>query len=106
MYSFVYSNNIKYRLFRHIVFWVAWISYFITIYVLRSGSYSIGLRAFLLYTVLETLILMSVDIVFCYTVMYFLVPRYLIKGKYILFFLFLIVFILVRKNQNYVDHLQ
>ena len=38
---------------------------------------------------------MSIDIVFCYTVMYFLVPRYLIKGKYILFFLFLIIFILI-----------
>lgn len=95
MYSFVYSNNIKYRLFRHIVFWVAWVSYFITIYVLRPGSYSIGFKSFLLYTILETLIVMSVDIVFCYTVMYFLVPRYLIKGKYILFFLFLVVFILL-----------
>jgi LytS/YehU family sensor histidine kinase len=95
MYSFVYSNNIKFRLFRHIIFWVAWISYFITIYVLRPGSYSIGFRPFLSYTILETLIVMSVDIVFCYTVMYFLVPRYLIKGKYILFFLFLVIFILL-----------
>lgn len=50
---------------------------------------------FLGYTILETLIVMSIDIVFCYTVMYFLVPKYLIKGKYILFFLLLIVFILL-----------
>lgn len=95
MYSFVYSNNIKYRLFRHIVFWVAWISYFITLYVLRPGVYYIGFRSFLSYTILETLIVMSIDIVFCYTVMYFLVPRYLIRGKYILFFFLLIVFILL-----------
>ncbi len=95
MYSFVYSNNIKYRLFRHIVFWVAWISYFITLYVLRPGAYSIGFRSFFFYTLFETLILISIDIVFCYSVMYFLVPRYLIKGKYILFFLLLVVFILL-----------
>lgn len=95
MYSFVYSNNIRYRLFRHIAFWVAWFSYFITIYVLRPGVYSIGFRPFLAYTVLETFILMSIDIIFCYSVMYFLVPRYLIKGKYILFFLLLGVFMLI-----------
>jgi Histidine kinase len=95
MYSFVYSNNIKYRLSRHIVFWLAWISYFITIYVLRPGAYSIGFSSFLAYTILETFVVMSIDIIFCYTVMYFLVPRYLIKGRYFLFVLLLVVFILL-----------
>jgi len=95
MYSFVYSNNSKYRLSRHIVFWLAWISYFITIYVLRPGAYSIGFSSFLAYTILETFVVMSIDIIFCYTVMYFLVPKYLIKGKYLLFVLLLVIFILL-----------
>ena len=95
MYSFVYSNNIKYRLSRHIAFWLAWISYFITIYVLRPGAYSIGFSSFLAYTILETFVVMSIDIIFCYTVMYFLVPKYLIKGKYFLFVLLLVIFILL-----------
>ena len=101
MYSFVYSNNIKYRLFRHIAFWVAWIGYFITIYTLREGSSYIGFTSFLAYTILETLILMSVDIVFCYSVMYLLVPRYLISGKYLLFFFFLIIFSLLDASVSY-----
>ncbi len=95
MYSFIYSNNIKYRLLRHTVFWLAWISYFITLYVLRPVSYSIGFGSYLSYTIIETLMMMSVDIVFCYMVMYFLVPRYLMKGKYIMFFLLLVIFILL-----------
>ncbi len=95
MYSFVYSNNMKYRLFRHIAFWIAWITYFITLYALRPGTSHIGFRSFLFYTIFETLITISIDIVFCYSVMYFLVPKYLIKGKYILFFLLLVIFILL-----------
>lgn len=38
---------------------------------------------------------MSVDIVFCYSVMYMLVPRYLLKGKYLVFFFFVILFMLI-----------
>lgn len=95
MYSFIYSNNIKYRLYRHIAFWLSWLVYFITIYSLRPGSSLIGYFPFLRYTILETIILVSVDIVFCYCVMYLLVPKYLIKGKYFLFFLFAIAFALL-----------
>lgn len=95
MYSFVYSNNIRYRLCRHFAFWIAWFSYFIIIHSLRPGSSMIGYGSFLLYTIFEMLILMSVDILFCYTVVYLLVPRYLIRGRYILFFFFLAIFILL-----------
>jgi LytS/YehU family sensor histidine kinase len=44
---------------------------------------------------------MSVDVIFCYTVVYLLVPRYLIKGRYILFFLFLLVFMLLDASVSY-----
>ena len=40
-------------------------------------------------------ILMSVDIVFCYAVIYLLVPRYLIKGRYILFAVLLVIFMML-----------
>ncbi len=105
MYSFVYSNNIKYRLLRHTAFWLAWIGYFITIYTMRGGSDYIGFRSFVSYTAIETLITMSIDIVFCYSVMYLLVPRYLIRGKYILFFLFMVVFILIDASVSYFYYL-
>jgi len=95
MYSFVFSNNIKFRLLRHVAFWLSWFIYFITIYSLRPGSSFIGYNTFLQYTIIEMAILMSVDIVFCYSVVYLLVPRYLIKGRYILFFLLLMIFMVI-----------
>lgn len=101
MYSFVYSNNIRYRLYRHIAFWIAWFSYFITIYSLRPGSSYIGMQSFICYTIVEMLILMSADVIFCYAVVYLLVPRYLIKGRYILFFFFLLVFLLLDVSVSY-----
>jgi sensor histidine kinase YesM len=95
MYSFVFSNNIKYRLLRHVTYWLSWFIYFITIYSLRPGSSFIGYGSFLRYTIIEMLILMSVDIVFCYGVVYLLVPKYLLKGRYIFFILSVAVFMLL-----------
>ena len=95
MYSFVFSNNIKFRLLRHVAFWLSWFTYFITIYSLRPGSSIIGFGSFLQYTIAEMFILMSVDIVFCYAVIYLLVPRYLIKGRYILFLVLLVIFMML-----------
>jgi hypothetical protein len=80
---------------RHIAFWLTWILYFVVIYSMRSGSSYIGFNAFLGYTVLEMLVLLSVDIIFCYSVLYLLLPRFLLKEKYILFFLFLSLFLLL-----------
>jgi hypothetical protein len=105
MYSFVYSNNIKFRLYRHLTFWIIWFTYFITIYSLRPGSSYIGYNSFLRYTIAETLILMSVDVLFCYSVVYLLLPRYLLKGRYILFFLFIAVFIFLDASVSYFFYL-
>ncbi|MFT3681485.1 MAG: histidine kinase [Ferruginibacter sp.] len=95
MYSFIYSNNIKYRLYRHFAFWLSWFAYFLTIYSLRPASATIGYFPFLSYTTIELAVVLSTDIIFCYCVMYLLVPRYLLKGKYLLFILLVIVFALL-----------
>ncbi len=95
MHSFVYSNNTRYRFFRHIVFWVGWLAYFMFIYGSRSGSKSIGAASFIQYTFFELLILLSVDVIFCYSVLYFLIPRILLRKKYLSFFLYLSLFLLL-----------
>lgn len=94
-YKFIYSNNYGYRLLRHAAFWLAWISYFIIIDSTRSGAKVIGQGPFILYTLIETIIFLSVDIAFCYAVLYLLLPKYLLQGKYALFFILLGLFILL-----------
>lgn len=95
MHSFVYSNNPRYRLFRHFIFWFCWIAYFMFIYSSRSGSKLIGFTAFIQYTFFELLILLSVDCIFCYSVLYFLIPKILLKKKYFTFFLYFALFLLL-----------
>jgi two-component system LytT family sensor kinase len=82
-------------LLRHGLFWIGWVVYFVTIYSMRGGSSYIGLGSFVEYTVFEMLILLSVDMVFCYSVLYLLIPKLLLQGKYILFFIFLGLFMLL-----------
>lgn len=66
----------------------------------------IGYDRFLQYSIFETLILISIDIVFCYSVMYLLVPKYLIRGKYLLFFFFVLLFILIDISVSQFFYLQ
>jgi hypothetical protein len=82
-------------LLRHGLFWLGWIVYFVTIYSMRAGSEYIGAGHFIEYTILEMMILLSVDAVFCYSVIYFLIPKMLLKEKFIIFFLFVGLFLLL-----------
>jgi hypothetical protein len=63
-HSFVYSNNPRYRLLRHILFWIGWIIYFIAINSMRGGSSLYWLQRFSPVRSLEMLVLLSVDILF------------------------------------------
>ncbi|MEO8174223.1 MAG: hypothetical protein ABI581_14110, partial [Sediminibacterium sp.] len=94
-HSFVYSNNSRYRLLRHSLFWVWWVLYFVAINSMRGGYSFIGYSSFLRYTILEMIVLLSVDIIFCYSVIYLLIPKMLLKEKYISFFLFVGLFLLL-----------
>ncbi len=95
MHSFVYSNNSRYRLLRHAIFWLACVFYFTAINSMRGGASYIGYNAFLEYTILEMLVVLSIDMIFCYSVIYFLIPKMLLKENYFGFFLFLALFLLL-----------
>jgi hypothetical protein len=95
VHSFIYSNNPRYRLLRHTLFWLAWIIYLVAIASVRPGASRIGYTPFLEYSVIEILIATSVDIMFCYAVLYLLMPRFLITGRYLSFFLLLALALLL-----------
>ncbi len=95
VHSFIYSNNPRYRLLRHTIFWLVWISYLLFLANQRAGSKLIGAGPFFQYTVIEILIATSVDILFCYSILYLLIPRFLLNGKYAIFFVLLGLFLLL-----------
>jgi hypothetical protein len=95
MYPLVFSNQTRLRFTRHFLFWMVWLLYYSLLpvmYRLQAGS-TIG---FAIYTSLtETLLYIPVDIFICYTIIYYLLPTFLFKGKYMqmLFFSFLLAMI-------------
>lgn len=80
-YPFIFSDEKKYRLSRHIIFWFVW-------WIFQAFLYSFIFNGKVFYLLLfknavaESLIYLTVHIFFSYSLMYFVIPRYLLKEKY------------------------
>lgn len=85
MYSFIFSNNFGNRLLRHAIFWLSWIAYY-TIFSTLSWhdmypSYSI--TKCMVTGLTEVAASTPLDMAFCYTIIYFVIPKFLFTGRYI-----------------------
>lgn len=108
--SLVFSNERKFRISRHVFFWLGWISYFVTEATLRrSEVYSF--HTAILSSITEVLCSTPIDMAFCYSIIYFLFPRFLFRAMYVrmvlLWLLFAIAcfFIYQGYNQYLVPHI-
>jgi len=83
-YSFIFSDERKYRLQRHIVFWLCW-------WLFQSFIYSYSPTTELNAAYLTRLLLSSIDgffylfahIFLTYSLIYYVLPRFILKEKYI-----------------------
>jgi LytS/YehU family sensor histidine kinase len=100
-YSFVFSNNPRFRISRHILFWLVWVIFYTIVYSQRAGAALIGFRPFLLYSFFELVISLPVFLFYAYVVIYLLLPGFLMKGKYVRFMLFLIVSLFAALAMNH-----
>lgn len=83
LYPFVFSNNPRYRVTRHVLFWCLWILYYtVEATIARSTSYSLSTRFFSSLT--EVTFSTPLDIAFCYSIIYFLLPRFLFRGQFLM----------------------
>jgi len=108
--SLIFSNKSNFRISRHVFFWLAWISYFSVEGTLRrSEMYSFHVAFFS--TLSEVTSSTPIDMTFCYTIIYFLFPRFLFRGMYVkmvllwLFFAILGFFIYHGFNMYIVPHI-
>lgn len=94
-YPFIFSDEPKYRIRRHLAFWVFWWLFQAFLYsfvsVDRTKPYSLQL----LISTGESLVYMLVHISLSYALMYFVLPRYLLKQKYVLTTIWVIVFFMM-----------
>ncbi len=79
--EFVFSS--KYRIWRHVAFWVVHTVLFSLVWVDMRPTYKQMLPAQLLWVPLFML--------YCYPFMYWVLPRYLLKGKYVQFTLIILL---------------
>jgi LytS/YehU family sensor histidine kinase len=93
LYPLVFSNNPKYRITRHILFWLSLILYD-TVFAALSWTRFPFEHAFAANFFVE-LFSFPLDMAFCYAVIYFLIPHYLFRGKYIVMLLYWLLFSLI-----------
>jgi hypothetical protein len=83
LYPFVFSNNPRYRVTRHVLFWLLWILYYTVeaTFARVAQKYDVGLSFFS--SLVEVTASTPLDIAFCYAIIYFLLPRFLFRGQFI-----------------------
>ena len=85
MHHFIFSSNRRTRICRHLVFWLGWYFYMVCTQVRNQTPQEIGMRSFVIYQLAVSANRLLLQALFCYTMIYYLVPRYFVKGKYALF---------------------
>lgn len=80
--ALIFSNSRNYRLQRHSIFWLAWILYYSTVSALLWKEEYSFLKGFIS-SFIEVTVSTPLDMMFCYFVIYFLLPQFLFKGRYI-----------------------
>ena len=98
IYPLIFSNNRNYRISRHAIFWFMWIAYYAALTTMKfTNEHSLSQRLF--YSIVEVTLSTPLDMIFCYSIIYYLLPNFLFRGRYIsmvlMWLLFTIIFIAV-----------
>src|SRR6188768_3472443 len=84
-HNFIFSDKPGIRTRRHVIFWLLWWIYYAATYYyyIQVGLQKIAFGNLSSILILKTFLLIIVHILSCYAFIYFLLPRYLVKGKYL-----------------------
>src|SRR5947208_10763210 len=80
--NFILSSRFHYR--RHFLFWSVYFVYSVCIYF-HPWLDILGFWKWILLEVMEVLLNLLLQIPFCYVIIYFLLPKYLMKKRYFVF---------------------
>jgi sensor histidine kinase YesM len=93
---FIFSDDRKYRVMRHLLFWFFWILYIGMSRFLSANTYKrVGHLDNPLIVFIESFFLVLPHVVLVYPVLYFILPRYIIAGKYFRASLWVILFLIL-----------
>jgi sensor histidine kinase YesM len=81
-YPFIFSDEWKYRIRRHVSFWLFWGVFQGFLYSFTASNSVFGYIKQLPLSILESFIFLFAHIFLAYSLMYFVIPRFLLKQKY------------------------
>ena len=81
---FIFSNERKYRLARHISYWLFWWIFQGILYSFTPASVRYDPSVRFLSSFLDSLIYMSGHIILSYSLMYYVIPKFLLQQRYLL----------------------
>jgi len=90
-YPFIFSDERQYRVRRHLVFWAVWWLFAGFIYSIGPFSANMGYLKNLFRSLTESLAFMPMHIFLTYALIYFVIPRFLLKQKYALTIIFVVL---------------
>ncbi len=93
-YSLIFSNSRNFRLARHSLFWLGWILYY-TVFSMMQFYPSYALSSTFFPSLFEIVVSTPLDMIYCYAIIYFLLPRFLNNGRYITMVLLWMLFSVV-----------
>jgi sensor histidine kinase YesM len=92
----IFSDERKYRIKRHLLFWGFWGFWFGMVRELSPITYkNTGHFANPIKTMIETFFLVLPHTVLVYAILYFILPRYIVTGKYIKASLWILLFLIL-----------
>lgn len=83
-YPFIFSDEFKFRIGRHLLFWSSWWLFMSFLYSFVSLALNVSYFRRLPLSAIEALIYMVPHMFLAYTLMYWVIPKMLLKGKYVL----------------------
>lgn len=83
-YPFIFSNEPRYRIRRHVAFWTFWWLFQGILYAFTPARFGLTYIQRLPVSMVESAIFLLAHIFLSYTLMYFVLPRYLLKNRYLL----------------------
>jgi hypothetical protein len=82
-HPFIFSDVLKYRLQRHLAFWTFWWLFMSFLYAFTPGPIKTPYVQRIPLSIVESLLFLPAHIFLAYGLMYFVVPRFLLKNKYL-----------------------
>ncbi|MES1220847.1 MAG: histidine kinase, partial [Bacteroidota bacterium] len=82
-HPFIFSDERRYRLRRHLAFWIFWWLFFTILYSYTGKVTVLPNFQRIPLAMLDSIMFMTAHIFLAYSLMYYVIPRFIFKGKYL-----------------------